>query len=99
MGERRSVSHLRSFDLDRMVFYKHCIPRDFTEGTMSAILERPARQRDLVKAFEVALDKAREFKYELERMKVTFSVSDDACTAYFEVVPEPGHVVPGGILL
>src|SRR5438132_6718220 len=65
---------------------------------MSAILERPARERDLVRAFEVALDKARELKYQLERMKVTFSVSDDACTAYFEVVPEPGHLVLGGDL-
>src|SRR5437773_677791 len=72
--------------------------RSVIDGTMSAILERPARERDLVKAFEVALDKAREFEYELERMKVTFSVSDDACTAYFEVVPEPGHVVLGGDL-
>jgi len=77
-------------------FYKHCIPAGFTNGTMSAILERPARERDLVKAFEVALDKARELKYQLERMKVTFSVADDACTAYFEVVPEPGHLVLGG---
>jgi len=49
-------------------------------------------------SFEVALDKACELKYELERMKVTFSVSDDACTAYFEVVPEPGHLVLGGDL-
>ena len=81
-----------------MVFYKHSIPTGFNDGTMSAILERQARQRDLVKAFDVALDKAREFKYELERMKVTFSVSDDACTAYFEVVPEPGHLVLGGDL-
>ncbi len=55
-------------------------------------------KEDLVKAFEVALDKAREFKYELERMKVTFSVLDDACIAYFEVVPEPGHAVLGGDL-
>jgi len=81
-----------------MGFYKHCIPAGFTDGTMSAILERPARERDLVKAFEVALDKARELKYQLERMKVTFSVADDACTAYFEVVPEPGHLVLGGDL-
>ena len=96
MGERRSVSLLRSLTSDEMVFYKHQIPTGFSDGTMSAILERPARERDLVKAFEVALDKAREFKYELERMKVTFSVSGDAWTAYFEVVPEPGHLVLGG---
>ena len=51
-----------------------------------------------MKAFEVALDKAHELKYQLERMKVTFSVADHACTAYFEVVPEPRHVVLGGNL-
>ena len=58
-----------------MVFYKHSIPTGFTDGTMSAILERPARERDLVKAFEVALNKSREFKYELERMKVTWQTT------------------------
>ena len=35
----------------------------------------PARERDLVKAFEVALNKSREFKYELERMKVTWQTT------------------------
>src|SRR6266567_4469401 len=91
LGERKNIRDIE------MIQCSHSVA-GVRKGAMSAILERPARERDLVKAFEVALDKAREFKYELERMKVTFSVSDDACTAYFEVVPEPGHLVLGGDL-
>ena len=53
---------------------------------------------NLVKALEAAMKKARELGYEIERMKVTLSVSQSVCKAYFETIPKPGHAILGGDL-
>jgi hypothetical protein len=53
---------------------------------------------NLIKSLEVALQKARELRYEVEEMSVTLTCSDEICTAYFALIPEPGHAVLGGDL-
>jgi hypothetical protein len=52
----------------------------------------------LVAALGVAIKKARELGYGIEKMKITLSVTDRVCTAYFETIPEPGHAILGGDL-
>jgi len=54
--------------------------------------------RKVLQALNVAMQKARELDYELEKMAVTLSRTKQTCTAYFHPIPEPGHAVLGGDL-
>jgi len=53
---------------------------------------------NIVKALEIGLKKARELGYDIEKMKVTLSVSDGACIVYFEILVPPGQGMLGGDL-
>ena len=50
----------------------------------------------LLTGIQVALKKARELGYPVERMDVTASVTDDACAVHFSRSPAPGTIHTGG---
>lgn len=50
----------------------------------------------LLTGIQVALRKARELGYPVERMDVTASVTGDACAVHFSRIPAPGTIVTGG---
>lgn len=68
------------------------------DGGPDMLLERERYDETITQALRVALAKARELGYEVEKMQVTVSVRDVKATAYFETIPEPGHAILGGDL-
>ena len=52
----------------------------------------------LVKALEIATQKARGLGYDIEKMKITLSASKSMFTLYFEVQPELNQAILGGDL-
>lgn len=50
----------------------------------------------LLTGIQVALNKARELGYPVERMDVTASVSDETCAVHFSRMPVPGTIHTGG---
>lgn len=52
----------------------------------------------LLSGIRVALRKARELGYPVERMDLTASVSDEACAVYFAPVAAAGTIMTGGDL-
>lgn len=52
----------------------------------------------LLTGIRVALRKARELGYSVERMDVTASVSEGVCNVYFAPLADPGTIVSGGDL-
>lgn len=52
----------------------------------------------LLTGIRVALSKARELGYLLERMDVTASLSQGLCTVHFAPLADPGTIMTGGDL-
>lgn len=52
----------------------------------------------LLTGIQVALRKARELGYPVERMDVTASVTEGICSVHFAPLPQPGTIVTGGDL-
>jgi hypothetical protein len=52
----------------------------------------------LLTGIRVALSKARELGYAVERMDVTASVSEGICSVHFAPLADPGTIVAGGDL-
>ncbi len=52
----------------------------------------------LLTGIRIALRKARELGYAVERMDVTPSVSEGSCSVHLAPIPDPGTVLTGGDL-
>lgn len=61
-------------------------------------VESPEHEARLLTGIRVALRKARELGYPVERMNVTASVASDGCSVRFEPIPTPGTITTGGDL-
>jgi hypothetical protein len=62
------------------------------------VIKDPEFDVQLLTGIRVALSKARELGYPVERMDVTASVSQGICSVYFAPFPDPGTIVAGGDL-
>lgn len=61
-------------------------------------VESPEYETRLLTGIRVALRKARELGYPVERMDVTASVSEGVCSVHFAPLPDPGTIRTGGDL-
>lgn len=61
-------------------------------------IKSPEFDARLLAGIRVALGKARELGYAVERMDVTASVSQGICKVYFAPLADPGTIVSGGDL-
>jgi hypothetical protein len=61
-------------------------------------VKEPEFDSQLLRGIRVALRKARELGYAVERMDVTASVSDGICSVHFAPIAIPGTIIAGGDL-
>jgi hypothetical protein len=61
-------------------------------------VQSPEFDARLLNGIRVALRKARELGYPVERMDVTASISDGLCSVHFAPLADPGTIVTGGDL-
>ena len=62
------------------------------------VLQEPAFDAHLLTGIRVALQTAREFGYDVERMDVTASVTGETCSVHLSPLEEPGYITAGGDL-
>lgn len=61
-------------------------------------VKEPEFDTQLLQGIRVALRKAREFGYPVERMDVTASLSKGRCSVHFAPIAAPGTIIAGGDL-
>jgi hypothetical protein len=61
-------------------------------------VKEPEFDARLLTGIQLALRKARELGYPVERMDVTASVTQGICSVHFARLPQPGTIATGGDL-
>ena len=63
-----------------------------------SVVKGPEHDTRLLTGIRVGLRKARELGYDVEKMDVMASISENICSVHFAPIPDPGFIVSGGDL-